>query len=117
MSPTLSSTCEDDDGALRVVPRRAASVQNRSISAFPPPFFAEATPYRQLRFSPSTVDFCSRAIHTTMMMSSSRLAKMIVIGDCGVGKTALVNRFVTIRKKMFATIQMFLSGFKLRVGC
>ena len=74
----------------------------RVISQWPLPFSANATPYTQTRFSPSTLDYCNSSTTTSRisgMMTNAdsccyRLAKMIVIGDCGVGKTSLVNRYV-----------------------
>lgn len=61
---------------------------NRQIDHFAHPFLRSATPYRQMQFSPSVILQCQ---HTRSSLSV-KLAKMIVLGDCGVGKTAMVNR-------------------------
>jgi hypothetical protein len=68
--------------------RKTLVPENREICQFPPPFSRRATPYAQSKFSPSTVNLAARSRSSL----ASKLAKMIVLGDVGVGKTCIVNR-------------------------
>ncbi len=68
--------------------RPAVIPDSRLISALPPAYSRQSTPYTQAKFSPA----CERFAAKSRIATASRLAKMIIIGDCGVGKTCLVNR-------------------------
>ncbi len=62
----------------------------RVITDLPPPFSRKDTPYGGGGgFSAAAVEAAAR---DRCSLGSLRLAKMILVGDCGVGKTALVNR-------------------------
>ena len=63
--------------------------KTREISQFPPPYSRHCTPHKQTRFSPTTLESASRGRSAL----ASKLDKMILLGDCGVGKTCLVNRW------------------------
>jgi hypothetical protein len=60
---------------------------DRRLVEFPPPPWTRATPYPQVLFSQATMEAA-----TSRPGLASRMAKMIVLGSCGVGKTALIRR-------------------------
>ena len=62
--------------------------KDRKVERLLPPFDQNATPYKQCSFLPSTVEAAQRS----KSLMAMKIAKMIVVGDCGVGKTTLVNK-------------------------
>ena len=79
--------CEDIIGLHRQpkVPR------DRVINSMPSPFLADSDEEEE-SFSPLTVAQSDRHCSAAHAHLAFKLAKMIVLGDCGVGKTAMVQR-------------------------
>lgn len=66
---------------------------DRTINVLPKPYSPTDTPYgNKISFS----DFTLERANSQKMYKSTKMAKMIILGDCGVGKTALINRWVII---------------------
>ena len=63
---------------------------DRCLTSYPPPYLTCATPIRQTDWSPATRSCAT----TARSVLSHKIAKMILVGDCSVGKTSLVNRLV-----------------------
>lgn len=64
--------------------------KDRLINQLPKYYTADAAPRQALNFHPKTKDACSTGNTGNI---SLKVAKSIVIGDSGVGKTCLVNRY------------------------
>jgi len=50
---------------------------------WPPPFRQDCSRYKQASFSPTTIKLAERS----KSILSMKIAKMILLGDCGVGKS------------------------------
>jgi hypothetical protein len=74
--------------------------ENRVICMLPPPFRQDCSLYKQASFSPTTIKLAERS----KSILSMKIAKMILLGDCGVGKTALAQRLVIIYHWIFKNI-------------
>lgn len=68
----------------------SAVSKDRVISKFPPPFHADATPYKKLNFHPKVKSAC---YENRTGRVGLKISKAVLVGDVGVGKTCLVNRF------------------------
>ncbi|XP_059490954.1 ras-related protein Rab-34-like [Neocloeon triangulifer] len=76
---------------------------DRQIFRFPVAFRNDATLYSgQTDFSPGVRDACKMS-----KVQVLRLAKIVFVGDCGVGKTCLINRFCK---------RIFDSNYKATIG-
>lgn len=64
--------------------------KDRLITELPKFYTADAAPRQALKFHPKTKDACSTGNTGNI---SLKVAKAVVIGDTGVGKTSLVNRY------------------------
>ena len=64
--------------------------RDRQIDIFPSPFKSEATPYKQYDFSQIVKNTCK---NNNLLFSGLKISKAIFLGDVGVGKTCLVNKF------------------------
>lgn len=64
--------------------------KDRLINELPKFYTADAAPRQALNFHPKTKDACSTGNTGNI---SLKVAKTIVVGDSGVGKTCLVNRY------------------------
>ncbi|XP_065341276.1 ras-related protein Rab-34-like [Cloeon dipterum] len=67
---------------------QAEAVPDRTLACFPVAFRNDASPYSGQKDFSKEVRAACRDIHRL-----PRLAKVVFIGDCGVGKTCLINRF------------------------
>ncbi|RWS08982.1 ras-related protein Rab-34-like protein [Dinothrombium tinctorium] len=63
----------------------------RAVASFPLPYNSDGTIYREYRFSREVRDFCEQ--EALDPKAQLRVAKCVVVGDIGVGKTCLINRF------------------------
>ncbi|XP_015760286.1 PREDICTED: ras-related protein Rab-36-like [Acropora digitifera] len=66
--------------------------KDRLITELPKFYTADAAPRQALKFHPKTKDACSSGNTGNI---SIKVAKTIVIGDTGVGKTSLINRWLS----------------------
>ena len=63
---------------------------SRTIDSIPQPQFPDQTGHFPTQWSQATIS----ASTTSKAVVSARISKMIVVGDCGVGKTTLINRCI-----------------------
>lgn len=106
-SPKASGGGESPGGSGR---RRKSSVpmvmrvKSRQVTEFPLPWDETTTPYALNQFTPSARSLSELASQDQMNRLSSsssssrasvstRLAKAVFVGDVGVGKTSIINRF------------------------
>lgn len=82
---------------------KAQAERDRQIEIFPSPFISEATPYKQYDFSKIVKESCKQS---NLLLAGLKISKAIFLGDVGVGKTCLVNKFCheTFDKNYKATI-------------
>ncbi|KAF2369003.1 Small GTP-binding protein domain [Trinorchestia longiramus] len=90
--------------AIQVMQQNKACM-NRIIRALPPPFLRQATPYTLADFHPNVKAACAN--QHQMLDVTLKVAKVVVLGDVGTGKTSLVNRFVH---------QAFSNNYKATIG-
>jgi predicted ATPase len=81
-------------------------VKSRQVTEFPQPWDEVTTPYALNEFTPSARSLSELASQDQLMRLSSsssssgsrsnvsvRMAKAVFVGDVGVGKTSIINRF------------------------
>ncbi|XP_063225111.1 ras-related protein Rab-34-like [Bacillus rossius redtenbacheri] len=78
--------------------------KDRQICRFPPPYRSDATPYSQRDFARAVRDACSGSLP---VVAGLKISKAVFLGDVGVGKTCLINRFCH---------QVFDSNYKATIG-
>ncbi|CAG2056008.1 unnamed protein product [Timema podura] len=64
--------------------------KDRQINVFPAPYRSDATPYTQQDFSKVVKEACTTS---RPVMAGLKISKAVFLGDVGVGKTSLINRF------------------------
>nr|CAD7203246.1 unnamed protein product [Timema douglasi] len=64
--------------------------KDRQINVFPAPYRSDATPYKQQDFSKVVKEACTTS---RPVMAGLKISKAVFLGDVGVGKTSLINRF------------------------
>jgi len=77
----------------------------RIIRTFPAPYVKKASPYTTKEFGSTVRSYC--ADEAILMEASVKVAKVVILGDVGTGKTSLVKRFVH---------QCFSNNYKATIG-
>lgn len=78
-----------DESSPKMERRRRTLPDNRVVRRLPHPFKMGVTPYTQADFSPAA----KSQAYSNKSALALKMAKVIVVGDCGVGKTSLIQRY------------------------
>ncbi|KAA0202480.1 hypothetical protein HAZT_HAZT005388 [Hyalella azteca] len=74
----------------------------------------QATPYTLADFHPNVKTACAN--ENQLLNVTLKVAKVVILGDVGTGKTSLVNRYLFVVKLLRFVNQSFSNNYKATIG-